>query len=52
MSLKKNSKRQDQKTHWGTRKGVVVGVKTKNGFRTTFFPNYIQKGARKYVKKT
>ena len=51
MSLKKNEKRENQKTHWGTHKRVEVGVKTKNGFISAIFPNYVQKGERKYVKK-
>ena len=48
MSLKRNQKRVDQKTHWGTHKGVIVGVKTKKGRITTIFPNYVQKGDKKY----
>ena len=44
MSLKRNKKRVDQKTHWGTHKGVIVGVKTNKGRITTIFPNYVQKG--------
>ena len=51
MSLKKNEKRENQKTYWGTHKKVKVGVKTKKGFISTIFPNYIQKGERKYVTK-
>lgn len=50
MSLKKNKHRQNGKTYWGTHKNVSVGVYTKNGFVSTIFPNYIQKGERKYVE--
>lgn len=51
MSLKKNKHRQNGKTYWGTYKKVSVGVYTDNGFISTIFPNYEQKGAKKYVKK-
>lgn len=47
MSLKKNAHRQNGKTYWGTHKGVSVGVYTANGFVSTIFPNYIQKGEPK-----
>lgn len=50
MSLKKSQHRQNGKTYWGTHKNVSVGVYTKNGFISTIFPNYIQKGVRKYAE--
>ena len=51
MSLKKNAKREDQKTHWGMHKKVKVGVKTRNGYISTIFPNYVQQGELQNVKK-
>lgn len=51
MSLKKNQKRENGKTYWGTHKNVSVGVYTDNGFIFSIFPNYEQKGERKYVEK-
>ena len=51
MSLRKNKKREDQIVKWGTHRKVRVGVKTKHGFITTIFPNYIQKGGIKNDKK-
>ena len=51
MSLKKNKCRQNGKAYWGTHKNVSVGVYTNKGFVSTIFPNYIQKGERKYVEK-
>lgn len=51
MSLKRNKKRKDGKTFFGTHKRVRVGVKTKSGFISTIFPIYTQKGPIKYVKK-
>lgn len=51
MSLKKNKNRQNGKVYWGTHKNVSVGVYTNNGYVSTVFPNYIQQGERKYVKK-
>ena len=47
MSLKKNKKRENQIAKWGTYRRVRVGVKTNNGFISTIFPNYIQKGGIK-----
>ena len=51
MSLKENKKRENQKTYWGMYRKVKVGVKTQNGYISTIFPNYVQKGEKKYVKK-
>ena len=47
MRLKKNKDRKDQMPHWGTVKGVKVGVYTQKGFINTIFPCYIQKGGRR-----
>lgn len=48
MSLKRNQKRENQKTYWGTHKNVSVGVHINKGFVSTIFPNYIQKGGKKH----
>ena len=45
------NKHAKKKTYWGTHKKVSVGVYTDRGFITTIFPNYVQKGERKYGEK-
>ena len=48
MSLKCNKKRRNQKAYTGVYKGIKVGTYTYNGFVSTIFPWYVQKGGKKY----
>lgn len=47
MGLKKNKERKEQTPHWGTVKGVKVGVYTKKGFIRTIFPCFAQQGGKR-----